>query len=159
MQAVPHENAGQRAEWDRLQEHKTPIHDISPKRDHRCGQRGVNVAVNAQTARLVQPNVRCENAKSRGHQQRDDQAAREPLEQPQAVDRLDVRAERISTLEVPHSAIATSVQRLNVKIISSRGEIAMPMISADTYRLSIQVRESWLTPSAPLTSVSAMDIT
>ena len=52
MQAVPHENAGQRAEWDRLQEHETPIHDISPKRGHRCGQRGVNVAVNAQTARL-----------------------------------------------------------------------------------------------------------
>jgi hypothetical protein len=34
----------------------------------------------------------------------------------------------------------------------------MPMISADTYRLSIQVWESWLIPSAPLTSVSAMDI-
>jgi hypothetical protein len=65
----------------------------------------------------------------------------------------------ISTLEVPHSAIATSVQRLNVKVISSQGEIAMPMISADTYRLSIHVWESWLIPSAPLTSVSAMDIT
>src|SRR6266481_8086025 len=65
----------------------------------------------------------------------------------------------ISTLEAPHSAIAKSVQRLNVKVISSQGEIAMPTISADTYRLSIQVAESWLTPSAPLMSVSAMDVT
>src|ERR1700730_66146 len=62
----------------------------------------------------------------------------------------------ISTLEAPHSAIAKSVQRLNVKVISSQGEIAIPMISADTYRLSIQVPESWLIPSAPRTSVSAM---
>src|SRR5882762_7283654 len=65
----------------------------------------------------------------------------------------------ISTLEAPHSAIAKSVQRLNVKVISSHGEIAMPMISADTYRLSIQVPESWLIPSAPRTSASAMDVT
>src|ERR1700730_5245446 len=65
----------------------------------------------------------------------------------------------ISTLEAPHSAIAKSVQRLNVKVISSQGEIAMPMISADTYRLWIQVPESWLIPSAPRTSMSAMDVT
>jgi hypothetical protein len=65
----------------------------------------------------------------------------------------------ISTLEAPQSAIAKSVQRLNVKVISSQGEIAMPMISADTYRLSIQVPESWLIPSAPRISVSAMDVT
>src|SRR5258708_35122975 len=65
----------------------------------------------------------------------------------------------ISALEAPHSAIAKSVQRLNVKVISSQGETAMPMISADTYRLSIQVPESWLIPSAPRTSVSAMDVT
>src|SRR5258708_24879680 len=65
----------------------------------------------------------------------------------------------ISTLEAPHSAIAKSVQRLNVKVISSHGEIAMPMISADTYRLSIQVPESWPIPSAPRTSASAMDVT
>src|SRR5260370_14873043 len=65
----------------------------------------------------------------------------------------------ISTLEAPHSAIAKSVQRLNVKVVSSQGEIAMPMIWADTYRLSIQVPESWLIPSAPRTSVSAMAVT
>src|ERR1700733_7582713 len=65
----------------------------------------------------------------------------------------------ISTLEAPHSAIAKSVQRLNVKVISNQGEIAMPMISADTYRLSIQVPESWLIPSAPRTSASAIDVT
>src|ERR1700722_5451184 len=65
----------------------------------------------------------------------------------------------ISTLEAPHSAVAKSVQRLNVKVTSSQGDIAMPMISADTYRLSIQVPESWPIPSAPRTSVSAMDVT
>src|ERR1700688_3772091 len=65
----------------------------------------------------------------------------------------------ISTLEAPHSAIAKSVQRLNVKVISSQGEIAMPTISADTYRLSIHVPESRPIPSAPLMSVSAMDVT
>src|SRR5712671_8066418 len=65
----------------------------------------------------------------------------------------------ISTLEAPQSAIAKSVQGLNVKVISSQGEIAMPTISADTYRLSIQVPGSWLIPSAPRTSVSAMDVT
>src|ERR1700693_136786 len=65
----------------------------------------------------------------------------------------------ISTLEAPHSAIAKSVQRLNVKVISSQGVVAMPTISADTYRLSIQVPESWLIPSAPRISVSAMDVT
>src|SRR6202035_5418459 len=65
----------------------------------------------------------------------------------------------ISTLEAPHSAIAKSVQRLNVKVISSQGEIAMPTISADTYRLSIHVPESWLIPSAPRMSVSAIDVT
>jgi hypothetical protein len=58
------------------------------------------------------------------------QASPEPLEQPQGIDRLDVRAERDQrTLETPQSATAKSVQRLNV--------IAIPMISADTYRLSI----------------------
>src|ERR1700675_424792 len=65
----------------------------------------------------------------------------------------------ISTLEAPHSAIANSVQRLNEKVTNSQGDIAMPMISADTYRLSIQVPESWPIPSAPRTSVSAMDVT
>src|ERR1700736_2947131 len=65
----------------------------------------------------------------------------------------------ISTLETPQSATAKSVQRLNVKVTSSQGEIAMPMISADTYRLSIQVPASWLIPSAPRTSLSAMDVT
>src|ERR1700730_1014133 len=65
----------------------------------------------------------------------------------------------ISTLEAPHSAIAKSVQRLNVKVISNQGELAMPMISADTDRLSIQVPESWLIPSAPRTSASAIDVT
>src|SRR5258706_3968106 len=65
----------------------------------------------------------------------------------------------ISTLEAPHGAIAKSVQRLNVNVISSQGEIAIPMISADTYKLSIQVPESWLIPSAPRISVSAMDVT
>src|SRR5882672_11115227 len=65
----------------------------------------------------------------------------------------------ISTLEAPHSAIAKSVQRLNVKVTSSQGEIAMPTISADTYRLSIQVPASWLIPSAPRTSFSATDVT
>src|SRR6478736_8845012 len=65
----------------------------------------------------------------------------------------------ISTLETAHSAIAKSVQRLKVKVIKSQGEIAMPMISADTYRLSIQVAESWQIPSAPLMSVSATDVT
>ena len=48
----------------------------------------------------------------------------------------------ISTLEAPHSVIAKSVQRLKVKVISNQGETAMPTISADTYRLSIQVPES-----------------
>src|SRR6266478_391283 len=65
----------------------------------------------------------------------------------------------ISTLEAPHSAIVKSVQRLSVKVTSSQGEIAMPTISADTYRLSIQVPESWLIPSAPRTSMSATDVT
>src|SRR4030081_325967 len=65
----------------------------------------------------------------------------------------------ISALEAPHNVIAKIVQRLSVKVISSQGEIAMPMISADTYRLSIQVPESWPIPSAPRTSVSAMDVT
>src|ERR1700730_15983162 len=65
----------------------------------------------------------------------------------------------ISTLEAPHSAIAKSAQRLNVNVISSQGEITMPMILADTYRLSIQVPESWLIPSAPRTSASAIDVT
>src|SRR5882757_644011 len=65
----------------------------------------------------------------------------------------------ISTLVAPHSAIANSVQRLNVKVTSSQGEIAMPMTSADTYRLSIQVPASWLMPNAPRTSASAMDVT
>ena len=31
--------------------------------------------------------------------------------------------------------IAKSVQRLKVKVIANQGEIAMPMISPDTYRL------------------------
>src|ERR1700688_5093662 len=65
----------------------------------------------------------------------------------------------ISTLEAPHSAIEKSVQRLKLKVTSSQGEIAMPTISADTYRLAIQVAESWLIPSAPLTSMSAIDVT
>src|SRR5882757_391561 len=65
----------------------------------------------------------------------------------------------ISTLEAPQSAIAKSVQRLSVKVTSSQGEIAMPTISADTYRLSIQVPASWLIPSAPRTSLSATDVT
>src|SRR5216684_1639632 len=52
----------------------------------------------------------------------------------------------ISTLEAPHSAIAKSVQRLNMKVINSQGEIAMPMISADTYGLSSQGPASWLSP-------------
>src|SRR5882724_12361626 len=65
----------------------------------------------------------------------------------------------ISTLETPQSAIAKSVQRLNVNVTSSQGEVAMPMISADTYRLSIQVPASWLIPSAPRTSLSAIDVT
>src|SRR5258708_33286748 len=65
----------------------------------------------------------------------------------------------ISAVEAPQSVIAKIVQRLSVKVISSQGEIAMPTISADTYRLSIQVPESWLIPSAPRTSVSAMDVT
>src|ERR1700754_4384758 len=65
----------------------------------------------------------------------------------------------ISILEAPHSAIRNSVQRLNVKVTSIQGEIAIPMISADTYRLSIQVPESWPIPSAPRTSVSAIDVT
>src|SRR5260370_5442270 len=64
-----------------------------------------------------------------------------------------------STLEAPQSAIAKTVQRLNVKVINSQGEIAMPMISADTYRLSSQVPASWLIPSAPRTSLSATDVT
>src|SRR5258708_39244371 len=65
----------------------------------------------------------------------------------------------ISTLDAPHRAMVKSVQRLNVKVVSSQGEIAMPTISADTYRLWIQVPESWLIPSAPRMSVSAMDVT
>jgi hypothetical protein len=65
----------------------------------------------------------------------------------------------IGTPEAPHSAIAKSVQRLNVKVIANHGEIAMPTISAHTYKLSIQVPESWLIPSAPRTSASAMDVT
>src|ERR1700730_8840360 len=65
----------------------------------------------------------------------------------------------IGTLEAPHRAIAKSAQRLNVKVTSSQGEIAKPMIRADTYRLSIQVPESWLIPSAPRTSTSAMAVT
>src|ERR1700743_1881242 len=65
----------------------------------------------------------------------------------------------INTLETPQSAIAKSVQRLKVKVIRSQGEIAMPMISADKYRLSIQVPASWLMPSAPRMSVSAIDVT
>src|SRR5882757_8332620 len=65
----------------------------------------------------------------------------------------------ISTLEAPHSAMAKSVQRLSVKVTSSQGEIAMPTISADTYRLSIQVAESWPIPSAPRTSARAIDVT
>src|ERR1700754_61375 len=65
----------------------------------------------------------------------------------------------ISALDTPQSAIAKSVQRLNVKVTSSQGEIAMPMISADTYRLSIQVPASWLIPSAPRTSLNATDVT
>src|SRR6201989_1581675 len=65
----------------------------------------------------------------------------------------------ISALDTPQSAIAKSVQRLNVKVSSSQGEIAMPMISADTYRLSIQVPASWLIPRAPRTSLSATDVT
>jgi hypothetical protein len=35
----------------------------------------------------------------------------------------------------------------------------MPVNSADTCRLSIQVPESWLIPSAARTSASAMDVT
>src|SRR3981189_2788574 len=65
----------------------------------------------------------------------------------------------ISTLELQHSAMAKSVQRLNVKVTAIQGEIAMPTISADTYRLSIQVPESWLIPRAPRISVSAIDVT
>ena len=65
----------------------------------------------------------------------------------------------ISTLETPHSAIAKSVQRLKLKVISSQGEVAMPTISADTYRLSIQVPGSWLIPSAPRMSTSAIAVT
>src|SRR5258705_12559175 len=65
----------------------------------------------------------------------------------------------ISTLETPQSAITKSVHRRNVKVTSSQGEIAMPMISADTYRLSIQVPASWPIPSAPRTSFSATDVT
>src|ERR1700722_281165 len=65
----------------------------------------------------------------------------------------------IRTPEAPHNAIAKSVQRLNVKVIASHGEIAMPTISAHTYKLSIQVPESWLIPSAPRTSASAIDVT
>src|ERR1700742_1384061 len=65
----------------------------------------------------------------------------------------------ISTLETLHSAIANIVQRLSVTVTSSQGDNAMPIISADTYRLSIQVWESWPIPSAPLTSVSATAVT
>src|ERR1700722_3520814 len=65
----------------------------------------------------------------------------------------------ISTLDAPHNMIAKSVQRLKVKVTSSQGEIAMPTISADTYRLWIQVPGSWLIPSAPRMSVSAIDVT
>src|ERR1700758_5582092 len=64
----------------------------------------------------------------------------------------------ISTLDAPHNAIAKSVQRLKVKVIRNQGEIAMPTISADTYRLSIQVPESWLIPSAPRMAGSAIDV-
>jgi hypothetical protein len=46
-----------------------------------------------------------------------------------------------------------------MKVINSQGEIAMPMISADTYWLSSQVPASWLIPSAPRTSLSATDVT
>jgi hypothetical protein len=46
-----------------------------------------------------------------------------------------------------------------MKVINSQGEIAMPMISADTYRLSSQVPASWLIPSALRTSLSATDVT
>src|ERR1700754_2540201 len=65
----------------------------------------------------------------------------------------------ISTLEAPHSAIAQTAQRINVTVTINQGEIAMPMISAETYRLSIQVPGSWLIPSAPRMSVSAMAVT
>src|ERR1700733_6352827 len=65
----------------------------------------------------------------------------------------------IGTPEAPHSAIAKSVQRLNVKVIASHGEIAMPTISAHTYKLSIQLPESWLIPSAPRMSARAMVVT
>jgi hypothetical protein len=60
--------------------------------------------------------------------------------------------------EAPHTAIAKSVQRRSVKVIANHGEIAMPTISAHTYKLSIQVPESWMIPSAPRMSTSAMDV-
>src|ERR1700758_1956576 len=65
----------------------------------------------------------------------------------------------IGRLEAPHSAIAKSVQRLKVNVTSSQGEIAITTISADTYRLSIQVPGSWLIPSAPRMSTSAIAVT
>src|ERR1700753_2871446 len=65
----------------------------------------------------------------------------------------------ISTLEAAHSPIEKSIQRLKVKVNISQGEIAMPTISADTYRLPIQVPGSWLIPSAPRMSMSAIDVT
>lgn len=58
-----------------------------------------------------------------------------------------------------HSTMAKSVECLNVKVIAIQGEIAMPTISADTYKLSIQVPESRLIPRAPRMSVSAMTVT
>ena len=62
----------------------------------------------------------------------DNHASSQPLQQPQSIYRLDVWAERISTLDVQHSTMAKSVECLNVKVIAIRGEIAMPTISADT---------------------------
>jgi hypothetical protein len=45
----------------------------------------------------------------------------------------------ISKLDTAQSAMENSVQRLKVKVTSSHGDRAIPTISAETYRLWIQV--------------------
>ena len=92
--AIPDERACERRRRHGLKEDEPPIDDIGPQRRearrHSAGEAG-GEGVNGQA---VDAHIRNrKNAQSRGHEQRNEKAAREALQKAQRVDRLDVGAE------------------------------------------------------------------
>ena len=78
-----------------------------------------------------------------------------------SVEQIDVEVKRTDAIvDVAEQIVRNADLQLKAAtIIANHGEIAMPTISAHTYKLSIQVPESWLIPSAPRTSINAMAVT